>query len=120
MVRLRTTDADEGFVDELISLPEGENNNTRKLFVGSSPWYRSYTIPESALIDITDRDRFSYFSKRCPICGKPISGRPAEYPYYRKFGMKIVYLCDMCDELKKVSVRDDTGNKNQKSVTMTH
>ena len=107
MIRTSSKDLDDGNADELTSLPEGENEKARKLFVGSSPWYKSYTVPESALIDLTDKDRFRYFSKRCPICGKPISGRPAEYPYYRKFGLKVVFLCDLCDDLKKVSVRDD-------------
>lgn len=106
MIQTITTDPVYGLADELSSLPGEKNENARKLFVGSSPWYKSYTIPESALVDIAERDRFRYFSRRCPICGKPISGRPAEYPYYRKFGVKVVFLCDLCDELKKVSVRE--------------
>ncbi|MBQ9009538.1 MAG: hypothetical protein IJ088_09440 [Clostridia bacterium] len=86
--------------------PEGWNGKTDG-FSGVNPWSLNYTVPESALVEITGSNRFRVFSTRCPICGKPISGRPAEYPYYRKFGDRTVFLCDFCDQLGRVSLRAD-------------
>ncbi len=67
---------------------------------------RKFTVPESALMEITVRNRFRYFSAGCAVCGKRISGRPAEYPYYRKFGDRVAFLCDFCDELERISLRE--------------
>lgn len=84
----------------------GDDMNEDRAFGAPSLWNMEYTVPVSALMEISDRNRFRYFSIGCPICGKGISGRPAEYPYYRKFGERVAFLCDFCDELGRICLRE--------------
>lgn len=66
----------------------------------TNPYFKTYKIPASEYIEITKENRNKYFSKPCPVCGKPISGRPSEYPYYKMDGNKVAFVCGWCARLK--------------------
>ncbi|MBO6268023.1 MAG: hypothetical protein J6N19_02620 [Clostridium sp.] len=71
----------------------------------TNPWLKTYKIPEDEYVEITKENRDKYFRKKCPICGKEISGRPSEYPYYKLDGNKVAFLCGWCVRLKCVKAK---------------
>ena len=105
MDELRTAQVVDRTVTGINMLSDNPNGSRNRLFIGSNPWYRHYVVSRSALVDITGMNRFCYFRRKCALCGKTISGRPAEYPYYRIFDQKVAYLCDSCDELKNITLK---------------
>lgn len=105
MNELMTVQKVDRTVSGINMLSDEANRSKNRLFIGSNPWYRHYVVPRSALVDITGMNRFHYFHRTCALCGKPILGRPAEYPYYRIFDQKVAYLCDICDELKNITLK---------------
>ena len=66
----------------------------------TNPFLKTHKIPESEYVEITKENRFQYFTKNCPICGKRIFGRPSEYPYYKTDGNRVAFLCGFCVHLK--------------------
>ena len=105
MDELRTVQKVDRTVSGINMLSDDPNRSRNRLFIGSNPWYRHYVVSRSVLVDTAGVNRFRYFHRKCALCGKPISGRPAEYPYYRIFDQKVAYLCDICDELKNITLK---------------
>lgn len=78
------------------------DNYKRKRF--DNPWVKKYVVPSECLMEVTKENRMQFFMRTCPICGGKISGRPSEYPFYRKEGNKYIFLCGWCASLKNIKV----------------
>lgn len=96
-------DGDKGHKREL---DPGNDTREDRAFGAPGHWNTEHIVPASALMESSDRNRFRYFSTGCPICGKRISGRPAEYPYCRKFGERVAFPCEFRDEPGRMSLRE--------------
>ena len=90
---------------DYLDLPSVSQNYFKNRFV-YDPWRQKYYVPAERLEDVTEENRFNFFIKPCPICGKKISGRPAEYPHYRLFGSKVLFLCRYCSHLRNILIQD--------------
>ena len=80
----------------------------------TNPYMKTYTIPAKEYVFITKENRNKFFSKKCPICGKQIFGRPSEYPYYKRDGNQVAFVCSACDKLKCVKGAEKQEKENNK------
>ena len=97
---------------DYMDMPIAPNETFRKTMF--NPWIKTYKIPADAYVKITQENRFKYFRKRCPVCGKEIFGRPSEYPYYKMEGDKVAFVCEWCARLK--CIKDDQIHKTMEDI----
>ena len=84
-------------------LPSVSGDYYRRKYI-DNPYLMKHEVPSSCLMEINSENRMKYFYMNCPICGCKIHGRPAEYPHYRKYEDKYLFLCRWCSSLKNIKV----------------
>ena len=71
------------------------------------PERRILTVSKSDFMHVDKRNWMRLFTTNCPFCGKRISGRPCEWPYYIRKDDEYLWLCECCSHIRHVHVTGD-------------